>query len=47
MILVSCVLIKCTFESPGFKQLNSEEDSKYMIANVVGVHVKHEGETVS
>lgn len=45
MILVSCVLIKCTFESPGFKQVNSEEDGKYMIANVVGVHMKHEGES--
>lgn len=42
---VSCVLIKCTLESPGFKQVNSEEDRKYMIANVVGVHMKHEGES--
>lgn len=47
MLLVSRLLIKCTLESPGFKQLSSEEDSKYMIANVVGVHVKHEGEMVT
>ena len=35
----------CILESPGFKQVISEEDSKYMIANVVGVPMKHEGES--